>query len=73
MCSCVIGLVICVILLVGIHRILSNWSNSLDNVSDWIFGEWYNEGQHPDTEAEAQELVDEINAIVDKHFERIER
>ena len=44
-----------------------------DNISDWIFPEWYNEGEHPDTEAEALELVSEINAIVDKHFERIER
>ena len=26
-----------------------------------------------DTEAEAEELVAEINAIVDKHFEKIER
>ena len=55
------------------YKILDVKDAIKDNVSDWIFGEWYNEGQHPDTEAEAQELVDEINAIVDKHFERIER
>ncbi len=44
-----------------------------DNISDFIYREWYNEGEHPDTEAEAEELVAEISAIVDKHFERIER
>ena len=55
------------------YKILDVKEAIKDNVSDWIFGEWYNEGQHPDTEAEAQELVDAINAIVDKPFERIER
>ena len=44
-----------------------------NNISDFIYREWYNEGEHPDTEAEAEELVAEINAIVDKHFEKIER
>ena len=46
-----------------------------DNISDFIYREWYNEGERPDTdtEAEAEELVAEISAIVDKHFERIER
>jgi len=44
-----------------------------NNISDWIHREWYNNGEHPDTEAEALELVSEINAIVDKHFEKIER
>ena len=55
------------------YKILDVKEAIKDNVSDWIFVEWYNKGQHPDTEAEAQELVEEINAIVDKHFERIER
>ena len=40
-----------------------------DNVSDWVIGEYYNENERE----EAQELVDSINAIVDKHFEKIER
>ena len=35
-----------------------------NNISDFIYQEWYNEGEHPDTEAEAEELVAEINAIV---------
>ena len=45
-----------------------------DNVSDWIIGEYCNENnQQQMNQAEAEELVAEINAIVDKHFERIER
>ena len=43
-------------------------------VSDWIIGEYWDEGNLGlMNQAEAQELVEEINAIVDKHFERIER
>ena len=45
-----------------------------DNISDWIIGEYCAEAnQQQMNQAEAQELVEEINAIVDTHFERIER
>jgi len=45
-----------------------------DNISDWIIGEYCDEdNQQQMNQTEAQELVDSINAIVDKHFERIER
>ena len=40
-----------------------------DNISDWMMREYCNEH---DIE-EIQEVVDSINAIVDKHFEKIER
>tara|TARA_Y100001972_G_scaffold27421_1_gene33720 strand:+ start:165 stop:338 length:174 start_codon:yes stop_codon:yes gene_type:complete len=55
------------------YKILDVKEAIKDNISDWIHREWYNNGHHPDAEAEALELVSEINAIVDKHFERIER
>ena len=51
------------------YKILDVKEAIKDNISDWITGEYYNENERE----EAQELVDEINAIVDKHFERIER
>ena len=51
------------------YKILDIKEDIKDNISDWIHREWYNEVY----EAEAEELVAEINAIVDKHFERIER
>ena len=56
------------------YKILDVKEAIKDNVSDWIIGEYYDEGnQQQMNQAEAQELVEEINAIVDKHFERIER
>ena len=56
------------------YKILDVKEAIKDNVSDWIIGEYCNEGnQQQMNQAEAQELVDSINAIVDKHFERIER
>tara|TARA_B100000519_G_C13827393_1_gene243304 strand:- start:163 stop:336 length:174 start_codon:yes stop_codon:yes gene_type:complete len=55
------------------YKILDVKEDIKNNISDWIHREWYNNGHHPDAEAEALELVSEINAIVDKHFERIER
>ena len=55
------------------YKILDVKTDIKNNISDWIHRECYNNGEHPDTEAEALELVSEINAIVDKHFERIER
>ena len=51
------------------YKILDVKEAIKDNVSDWIIGEYCNEY---DIE-EVQEAVDSINAIVDKHFERIER
>ena len=55
------------------YKILDVKEDIKNNISDWIHREWYNNGHHPDAEAEALELVSEINANVDKHFERIER
>tara|TARA_R100000152_G_C6763267_1_gene187665 strand:- start:1461 stop:1622 length:162 start_codon:yes stop_codon:yes gene_type:complete len=51
------------------YKILDVKEAIKDNVSDWIIGEYYNENERE----EAQELVESINSIVDKHFERIER
>ena len=56
------------------YKILDVKEAIKDNVSDWIIGEYCDEdNQQQMNQAEAQELVDSINAIVDKHFERIKR
>ena len=56
------------------YKILDVKEAIKNNVSDCIIGEYWDEGNLGlMNQAEAQELVEEINAIVDKHFERIER
>tara|TARA_B100000085_G_scaffold205355_1_gene188946 strand:+ start:45 stop:221 length:177 start_codon:yes stop_codon:yes gene_type:complete len=56
------------------YKILDVKEAIKDNVSDWIIGEYCAEdNQQQMNQAEAEELIDSINAIVDKHFERIER
>ena len=51
------------------YKILDLKEDIKDNISDWMMREYCNEYD----KEEAQEAVDSINAIVDKHFERIER
>ena len=56
------------------YKILDVKEDIKDNISDWIIGEyWEDVNLGLMNQAEAQELVEQINAIVDKHFERIER
>jgi hypothetical protein len=56
------------------YKILDVKEDIKDNISDWMMCEYCNEYDIEEmNQAEAQELVDSINAIVDKHFERIER
>ena len=51
------------------YKILDVKEDIKDNISDWMMLEYCNEHD----KEEVQEVVDSINAIVDKHFEKIER